>query len=93
MDEARSNFDRYLWNVSEDRHSCFIHMAIVPFIFAVACTAKVIRIMALMVKATSRKIVIRFSVSQSVLLVTPVTIAPHPLNRALGLEEGYLDVS
>ena len=69
-------------------------MAIVPFINTELCIAKMIPIMALMEKATSRKIVIRLSVSQSVSLVMIVIIAPHPLNRALGLgEEGYLDVS
>ena len=71
-----------------------MHMAIVPFSNTVLCIAKMIPIMALTEKAASRKMVIRFSVSQLVLLVTPVTIAPHPLNRALGLgEEGYLDMS
>ena len=68
-------------------------MAIVQLCNTVMCIAKMIWIMALMEKATSRNIVTRFSVSQSVLLVVPVIIMPHPLNRALGLgEEGYLDV-
>ena len=69
-------------------------MAIVLLSNTVPSIPKMIPIMALMEKATSRKIVTRFSVPQSVSLVTPVIIAPHPLNRALGLgEEGYLDVS
>ena len=71
-----------------------MHMVIVPFSNTEPSIPKMIPIMALMEKATSRKIVIRFSVSQSISLVTQVIIAPHPLNRALGLgEEGYLDVS
>ena len=71
-----------------------MRMAIVTFSNTVACITKVIPIMALMEKATSRKIVTRFSVSQLVSLVTLVIVAPHPLNKALGLgEEGYLDVS
>ena len=69
-------------------------MAIVPFCNTVPCIAKMISIMALMEKATSRKIVVRLSVSQSVSLVKPVIITPDLLNRALALgEEGYLDVS
>ena len=69
-------------------------MAIVPFRNTAPYIAKMISIMALMEKATSRKIVTRFSVSLSVSLVTPVIIEPHRLNRVLGLgEEGYLDVS
>ena len=69
-------------------------MAIVQFSNTAPCIATMIPIMALMEKATSRKIVIRLSVSQSVSLVMTVIIASHPLNRALGLgEEGYLDVS
>ena len=69
-------------------------MAIVPFCNTVACIAKMIPTMAFIEKATNRKIVTRFSVSQSISLVTLVIVAPHPLNRALGLgEEVYLDVS
>ena len=69
-------------------------MAIVPSSNTVPCIAKMIPIIAFMEKATNRKIVARFSVSQSVLLVTSDIIVPHLLNRVLGLgEEGYLDVS
>ena len=71
-----------------------MHMAIVPFCNTVSRIAKMISIVALIQKAACRMIVIHFSVSQSVSLVMLVTIAPHSLNRALGLgEEGYLDMS
>ena len=69
----------------EDRHSYLVHMAIIPFSNTGGYIAMMIPIMALMEKAKSRKIVTRFSVSQSVLLAMLVIIAPHPLNRVLVL--------
>ena len=71
-----------------------MHMDIVLFSYTGGYIAKMISTMALMEKAASRMIVTRFSVSQSVSLVTLVIVAPHLLSRVLGLgEEGYLDTS
>ena len=69
-------------------------MAIVPPSNTAPCIAMMIPIIAFMEKATNRKIVTRFSVSQSESLMTTVVIMRHHLNRALGLEEEeYLEES
>ena len=62
-----------------------MYMTIVPLFNQVSYIAKIILVVALMEKVTSRMIVTRFSVSQSVSFMTLIVIMPYPLNRALGL--------
>lgn len=69
-------------------------MATSPLLATATCIAKTIPLIASMEKATSRMIVILFSVFLSIVLSVPVSISSHLLNRVLELgEEDYLEIS